>query len=414
MNDLPSQNPGFIHRGPLRDLLVLDFGQAAVGPIAAEYLGMLGATVIKVESPAGDTVRRGVPTMRGTSTTFLGNNLTKFGIVLDLKSVDGNRQAKRLIAVADVLIENFRSNEVMVRLGLGYDVLKAINPALVYVSSSAYGAGGPLENMRSNEWLTEAFSGFTSVTGTKGSAGEFSRGTANLDWNGAMINTVALLAALYRRAQGGGGGYFLTSQLGSSLYGGVTRLAEVLAGRTPSGPLGAASPFAVPDDVFPTEDGFIAASATDEACWTRLCEAIGQPDLGRDASFASNQARLERRDALTERLTQAFASSTTAHWCTALGAADVPCAPVPHEMTLLEALDSHPQIRARNLVQRIPSHYGSLASQAPHWEFEKTPASIDCGPPLHGEHTAMVLANLDDKDTLMGALAEARKALEVV
>ena len=111
--------------GPLAGMLVLDFGQAAVGPVATEYLGMLGATVIKLENPKGDTVRFGVPTMKGTSTTFLGNNLGKFGIVVDLKSPEGKAQAKRLIAISDVLIENFRSNEVMVRLGLGPDVLKA-------------------------------------------------------------------------------------------------------------------------------------------------------------------------------------------------------------------------------------------------------------------------------------------------
>ena len=134
-------------------------------------------------------------------------------------------EAKRLIAIADVLIENFRSNAVMVRLGLGPDVLKALNPGLVYLASSAYGSGGPLDDMRSNEWLTEALCGFTSVTGPEGSGGEFSRGSANLDWNGAMINTVAVLAALVRRARGGQGeslqgGFFATSQLGSSIYGG--------------------------------------------------------------------------------------------------------------------------------------------------------------------------------------------------
>jgi crotonobetainyl-CoA:carnitine CoA-transferase CaiB-like acyl-CoA transferase len=408
MSDTPHR-PRSDHRGPLQGLLVLDFGQAAVGPVAAEYCGMMGATVIKVESPTGDTVRRGVPTMRGTSTTFLGNNLTKFGIVLDLKSSEGNRQAKRLIAIADALIENFRSNDVMVRLGLGYDVLKALNPNLVYVSSSAYGSGGPLENMRSNEWLTEAFSGFTSVTGAKGSAGEFSRGSANLDWNGAMINSVVMLAALYRRSQGGGGCYLLTSQLGSSLYGGVTRFAEVLAGQTPSGPLGAASPFAVPDDIYRTTDGFLAVTATDEATWVRLCEAIGLDELGRDHGFASNQARLERRDAVTERLAGAFAHGSNAVWCAKLEAADVPCAPVPQGATLLDALQSHPQVHARNLVQYVASHYGRLASQAPHWTFAETPASIDAGPPLLGEHTELVLAHLDTKTDLMTALAERRR-----
>jgi crotonobetainyl-CoA:carnitine CoA-transferase CaiB-like acyl-CoA transferase len=394
--------------GPLRGLLALDFGQAAVGPVAAEYLGMLGATVIKVESPRGDMVRRGSPLMKGTSTTFLGNNLTKFGIVLDLKTAEDNARARRLIELADVLIENFRSNEVMVRLGLGYDVLRELNPGLVYVSSSAYGSGGPLDNMRSNEWLTEALSGFTSVTGSAGGPGEFSRGSANLDWNGAMINTVVLLAALLRRTRYGRGGYFVTSQLGSSIYGGVTRFADVLAGRPVAGPLGSGSPYIVPDEAFATRDGHIALSAPTERCWVRLCDALGDSTLRDDARFATNAARLQARDALAARLSEILARDTTAAWCERLGEADVPCALVPRGMRLLEALDAHPQVRSAAPVRRIPSCYGAIASQSPHWTFERTPASITSGPPLLGEHTDLVLAHLDDKTSLITALEGAR------
>lgn len=413
MDSLDSKSRQPRAAGPLAGMLVLDFGQAAVGPVATEYLGMLGATVIKLENPKGDTVRFGVPTMKGTSTTFLGNNLGKFGIVVDLKSPEGKAQAKRLIAIADVLIENFRSNEVMVRLGLGPDVLKALNPKLIYVSSSAYGPGGPLDNMRSNEWLTQAFSGFTSVTGGKGEPGEFSRGSANLDWNGAMVNTAALLAALVYRARTGSGGAYVTSQLGSALYGGVTRFADVLAGRKDAGTLGSGAPHIVPDEAFQASDGWIAVSAPTHGCWTRLCAALGRDDLAADPRFANNAKRLANRDALSALLGEIFATSSAATWCERLGKADVPHAKVPQNMTLLEAMDSHPQIRAEKLVRRIESHYGSLASQAPHWRFELTPPAIAGGPPLLGEHTDLVLANLADKPTLIAAL-EAARAKEAV
>jgi crotonobetainyl-CoA:carnitine CoA-transferase CaiB-like acyl-CoA transferase len=398
------ESPTSTGNGPLRGYLVLDFGQAAVGPVAAEYLGMLGATVIKVESPRGDLVRNISPLMKGTSTTFLGNNLTKFDIVLDLKAPADKQRAKDLIRVADVLIENFRSNEIMVRLGLGYEVLREINPDLVYVSSSAYGNGGPLENMRSNEWITEALSGFTSVTGSAGGPGEFSRATANLDWNGAMLNTVALLAALVRRARVKHGGYFVTSQLGSSVYGGITRFADVLAGRTPLGPLGAASADIVPDDAFRAVDGYIIVSALTERCWQRLCEGLEQPELCKNSRFATNAVRVDNRTELTQLLAEIFAQETTATWCERLTAADVPCAPAPKPMRLLDALNSHPQIRECQLVARIPSAYGLLASHAPHWSFERTPASIASGSPLLGEHTELVLANMTDKQGLIAAL----------
>ncbi len=390
----------------MRGMLVLDFGQAAVGPVAAEFLGMLGATVIKVESPRGDTVRFGIPTMKGCSTTYLGNNLGKYGVVLDLKSPQDNARAKQLIAIADVLIENFRSNQVMVRLGLGYDVLKKLNPDLVYVSSSAYGDGGPLEDMRSNEWMTEALSGFTSVTGAAGGRGEFSRGTANLDWNGAMINTVALLAALVRRARSGGGGYFVTSQLGSSIYGGLTRFAEILSGGECPGPLGAASASIVPDDAFRTSDGYIVVSAPTERCWTSLCQAIGQPTLALAENFSTNASRLKHRDELTTLLQKIFAGESTRIWCERLLVADVPVATVPQGMGLLDALNSNPQIRRKELVQRIPSAYGAIATQAPHWQFERTPAAIQKGPPLLGEHTNLVFSHIASKSALIAALSE--------
>lgn len=394
--------------GALKGFLVLDFGQAAVGPIAAEYLGMLGATVIKVESPRGDMVRNGSPVMRGTSTTFIGNNLTKYGIVLDLKSSDGVAQAKQLIALADVLAENFRSSEVMVRLGLGYDVLSEINPNLVYLSSSAYGRGGPLENMLSNEWLTEAVSGFTSLTGAVGGPGEFSRGTANLDWNGAMVNTVALLAALVRRERGNGGSYLATSQLGSSVYAGITRFAEVLAGGSSPQPLGCGNSTIVPDDAFRTRDGYMAVSAPTERSWARLCTAIGLPSLTSDERFATNAARLQARTALTELLGEVFAERTSADWCELLASADVPCAPFPGDMGLVESLEAHAQIASQRLVSRVPSAYGEVVSQSPHWAFSRTPAGIDAGPPLHGEHTDVVLAHLGSKQELLDALAQVR------
>jgi crotonobetainyl-CoA:carnitine CoA-transferase CaiB-like acyl-CoA transferase len=263
--------------------------------------------------------------------------------------------------------------------------------------------------MRSNEWFTEAFSGFTSITGSKGGPGEFSRGTANLDWNGAMINAVALLAALVRRERGGGGGYFLTSQLGSSVYGGITRYAGVLAGEPQSPPLGAACPDIAPDDAFRTRDGEIVVSAPTERCWVRLCDALNLQSLQDDPRFSTNAARIEAREELNTILGEVFARETSITWHERLSVADIPYAPVPHGMSLLDGLQSHPQIVGEKLFVRVPSHYGSIASQAPHWRFERTPASIEAGPPLLGEHTELVLSNLGSKAGLITSLAAARE-----
>ncbi|GAC1540504.1 MAG: CoA transferase [Candidatus Velthaea sp.] len=299
--------------GALSGTLVLDFGQAAVGPVAACYLGMMGATVIKVEQPSGDMVRSGAPNMQGTSTTFIGNNLTKYGVVLDLKTPEGQAAVKRLIAKADVLIENFRSPEIMERLGLGYDaVLSNLNPRLVYVQSSAFGAHGPWTGMFSNEWMTECVSGFVSMTGKAGADGEFTRGSALLDWNGAMINTVACLAGLVQRDRTGAGMMIRTSQLGSSVFSGLTRLAELLASGTVQGPLGSASAYIVPDQAFRASDGFVNVSIPAEKFWRRLCEALDRPDIAADPRFAGNAARVQHRAELIELLSTAFATRSTA------------------------------------------------------------------------------------------------------
>ena len=166
----------------------------------------------------------------------------------------------------------------------------------------------------------------------------------------------------------------------------------------------------VPDAAFATLDGWIAVSAPTQPVWRRLCVALGQPDLADDARFVTNQVRLAAREALSSLLAGIFATRTTAHWCAALEPADVPCAAVPRGMKLLDAMRSHPQMDGAGLLCRIPSAYGDVVSQAPHWRFADTPAGITSGPPLLGEHTELVLAHLADKAGLVAALETARAA----
>ena len=387
--------------GALSGLLVLDFGQAAVGPVSASYLGMLGATVIKVEQPTGDAVRRTIPQFRENtngrlSTTFAGNNLTKRGIVLDLKSDEGHRNVLRLIAKADVLVENFRSPAVMERLGLGYhSVLAPLNPRLIYLQSSAFGPRGPWSGMYSDEWITEAICGFVTATGADGGLGEFTRGSAPLDWNGAMLNVVLCLAALMQRDRTGRGQMIEASQFGSSIFSGLTRIAEWAASRKVPKPLGSGTAWLVPDQAFRAADGWVHVCTPGEKFWTRLCDAIGAPELAKDARFAENAARVEHRAALVEALSGLFARRTVSQWLDLLRQADVPCGPEPDRGTMTQALLCHPQVRANEMFSRIDAPYGSILTQAPHWQFEKTPASISRPAPRLGEHTPQVLEAID-------------------
>ncbi len=234
--------------GPLAGIRVLDFGMAAVGPLAATYLGLLGVDVIKIAQPSGDIVRRpSGPTMHGMGTTFIGNNYTKRGLCLDLKQDAGREIAYKLIATADVVLDSFRSGDIMERLGLGYEVQRQINPQIIYLQASAYGNRGPWKGMLSHEWMTQAAGGYTSLNGQAGGEPEFLRGTANLDWNGAMINCIGLLAALHFRRKTGRGMKLETSQLHCTVLAGLTRYAEYFTTGTVPGPMGSARPNIVPD-----------------------------------------------------------------------------------------------------------------------------------------------------------------------
>jgi crotonobetainyl-CoA:carnitine CoA-transferase CaiB-like acyl-CoA transferase len=402
--------------GPLRGLLVLDFGQAAVGPIAAEWMGMLGATVIKVESPKGDFVRWATPLIGGMGTTFIGNNLTKLGVVADLKTADGLERARQLIVNADVLIENFRSPAIMERLGLGYGVMAALNPRIIYVQASAFGREGPWVGMFSHEWVAQTVSGFVSTTGDDKGIPEWSRATANQDWNGAMMNLVVVLAGLLRREQSGRGMMIETAQLGSSIFAGITRFAEVLAGQAslpvigaPASssappnrghaprPMGSARPNLVPDQSFRTGDGYINLCVPSNKFWLRLCEVLDSPALAA-IQFATNESRITHRQELIWILDGIFQRRSSMKWIEQLRAAGVPCGYHEAERRQSDVLLANEQVHANSMLQRVETPHGEIRSQAPHWKFEKTPAAIKRGCPILGQDTERVFAELGRRE----------------
>lgn len=372
--------------GPLTGIRVLDFGRAAVGPIAAEYMGMLGADVIKIEPPEGDPVRHVATKKKGMGTTFLGNNLNKRGIVLNLREPGDREIAFQLIQWTDVVVENFRSKEVMERLGLGYHTLSSLNPRIIYLSSGAYGNAGPMQGMTSNEWYGQASSGATSVTGADGGAPEFMRGIAQFDWNGAMVNLQAILTALYVREKTGRGLMIETSQFQSSLIAGTTRFAEYFAtGQSPT-PLGSARPNVVPDQAFATADGYVNVSVPHEGFWKKLCTALGQPEWENDPRFVTNRDRVTNRDVLVPLLVALFRDQPSAYWSWHLRKHDVPCGQYFTDDLVSHALFRHPHVQANNLMTVVESQWGAMYSATPHWQFNKTPAAITRPSPALDEH----------------------------
>jgi crotonobetainyl-CoA:carnitine CoA-transferase CaiB-like acyl-CoA transferase len=364
--------------GPLAGTLVLDFGQTAVGPVSTMFLGYLGATVIKVELPRGEIGRFDVSRKRGAGFTFLSTNLGKYSVTLDLKDPGDYSYALALIARADVLVDNFRSPDVMRRLRLDYfDVLKPVNPALVYLQSSSFQGRGPLQALTSFEWVAQALSGFAGATGSVAGGPEFSRGTAHLDWTGAMINTVAVLAGLHLRGATGEGSMLSTSQFGSSVFAGASRLAAIIAAPDAPPRLGHDFGQEMLDRAFVTADGFLAICAPTQAIWRRLMGAVGlPPETPVDPTGGELEPLLESRP--------------TGEWLSLLRPARIPSASAPSASTLVAGLKREPQVRAQALIEDRDPGRGGVLYAAPPWEImDVTPAPMRPAPEL-GEHDELV------------------------
>ena len=383
---------------PLDGIRVLDFGMAAFGPLSATYLGVLGADTIKIEQPTGDVVRRGGgAAMKGMGATFIGNNYTKRGIVLDLKTEEGLAAAFKLVASADVGIDNFREKGIMVRLGLGYEVMSRLNPRIIYLQASAYGNVGPMKGMLSNEWATQAAAAYTSLNGVPGGRPQFLRGSAHLDWNGAMLNCFGILAALYHRQKTGRGMAIETSQLQSTVTSGITRLAEYFTtGAAPSG-FGSSRPNIVPDQAFPTALGYIGVSVVHNGIWSRLCQALELPELVSDPRFATNQDRVEYRDELIPVLEARFAKRAAWQWAETLRKHRVPCGEYRGDRPRSHIAMEHPQVVANDMMQTLDSPWGPYNISSAHWRFSKNTTSVDRPSPTMDQHHDEIMAELEER-----------------
>jgi crotonobetainyl-CoA:carnitine CoA-transferase CaiB-like acyl-CoA transferase len=347
------------------------------------FLGYLGATVIKVEQPRGEIGRFDVSRKHDAGFTFLSTNLGKYGITLDLKDPIDYSYALTLMARADVLIDNFRNPDVLGRLGFDYvDVLRAVNPALVYLQSSSFQGRGPLRALTSFEWVAQAVSGFSGATGSAGGGPEFSRGTAYLDWTGAMINTVAVLAALHLRRRTGEGCMLSTSQFGTSVFAGASRLATYIVAPEAAPRLGHDFGGDMLDRAFVTADGYIGVCAPTQAAWRRLMDAVGLP--------AQTPV-----DSSGRELESLCGSGPTEEWQACLRRCRVPSASAGSASTLVGALRSEPQIRAEGLVEERDPGRGGVLYAAPPWQI----VDVTLGPwrsaPELGEHDELVKAVMD-------------------
>jgi crotonobetainyl-CoA:carnitine CoA-transferase CaiB-like acyl-CoA transferase len=395
--------------GPLAGLKVIELCHVMAGPICGLMLADMGADVVKVEKvPGGDDQRRAVPpTIGDESATFMMVNRSKRGIALDLKVEAGREVLRRLVAGADVLLENYRKG-TLDRLGLGYAALRAINPGLVYCSISGFGRTGPYADRGGFDLVAQGMSGLMSITGEAPGRPPVKSGAPVTDITAGILAAMGVLAALHHRARTGEGQAVDTSLLEAGVIGTYWQSAIAFATGVAPGPMGSAHPLNAPYQAFRTADGWITVGAANQANWLRLLEAVEAPALAADPRFATNAERLTHRGALEAALNAVFMRATSGDWLRRLEAAGVPAGPV------LDVLAMHedPQVRAREMVVTTRhATQGPVEVLGLPVKFSATPGAVRHAAPVYGEHTRAVLAGLGYADA---AIAELERAGTVV
>lgn len=386
---------------PLAGVRVLDLTQVMAGPYCTMLLADMGADVIKVEPPkTGDQTRGAMGfKMKGDdSLGFMNLNRNKRSITLNLKSDAGREVLLRLVKQADILVENYRPG-VMKRLGLDYDTLHAINPGLVYASISGFGQTGPWSQRPGYDLMAQAMSGVMSVTGHEGGP-PVKAGVPVADIGCALFATYAVLSAYIGKTRGGEGQFIDASLFDSAMAFSVWDISEYWGtGKVPT-PLGTANRMSAPYQAVEASDGYFVMGATNNKLWNLLCETMGRTELLADERFKDISSRLANREVLIEELEKTFRTQTREYWTDTLLAAGIPAGPMH---TYPEAFESeHGEYRRMRMDIDHPVE-GSIPNIGFAVKLSGTPQQVRMHPPLLGEHTQQILAELGFQD------AEAQK-----
>ncbi len=333
--------------GPLTGITVIDLTRVLAGPYCTLVLADLGARVIKVEDPGiGDLSRSLGPWFNGKSGYLMSVNRGKESIALNLKSADDISILHRLLAIADVLVENFRPG-VMERLGLGWETLHARHPKLIYAASSGFGHSGPYTNYAAYDLVAQGMGGIMSLTGHPGCP-PTRVGTSIGDISAGLFTAIGVNAALYHRAQTGDAMKIDVAMLDCQVAITENALARHFAGEKP-GPIGARHPAVAPFDAFPTKDRHIIIAIGGEEAFQKFCATIGRNDLGTNPLFTTNALRLENQQSLKGALAKTLGTKTGAEWLAILRDAGLPCGPI----NTMEEVANDPQVAARNMIVEV-------------------------------------------------------------
>jgi len=402
MTHQASTHPEAQPPGALSGVRVLDLSRVLAGPWCTQTLADLGAEVIKVERPGqGDDTRGwGPPFLQdrdGRDTAeaayFLGANRNKRSVTIDISTAPGQALIHRLADGCDVLVENFKVGD-MARYGLDAATLRATRPRLVYCSITGFGQTGPYRERAGYDYAVQGLGGLMSVTGERDDlpgGGPQKVGVAVADLFTGMYATVAILAALRHRDATGAGQEIDMALLDTQ----VAMLANLSANYLVTGKaphrVGNAHQNIVPYQVFEVADGHLILAVGNDGQFQRFCAAAGRPDWASDERFAKNADRVRHRGVLVPMLADEMRRRSRAEWLATLEAATVPCGPIND----FNDVFADPQVQARGMTLHMPHpHTDALELVASPMKLSATPVQLRRPPPLLGQHTDEVLAEI--------------------
>ncbi|HLN85324.1 MAG TPA: CoA transferase [Candidatus Limnocylindrales bacterium] len=390
----------------LEGVRVLDLTNVLAGPFCCYQLAQLGADVIKIETPQSGDLARQLGADRELNgklmgASFLAQNAGKRSITVNLKNPEGQEVFRRLLATADVIVENFRPG-VMQRLGLGYEVLTKIKPAIIYCAISGFGQTGPLRDYPAYDQIVQGLSGVMSVTGDRNSA-PLRVGYPVADTVGGITAAFAICAALFRREQSQAGEFIDVSMLEATIATMGWAVSNWLIAGVEPEPMGNENMTASPSGTFKTAAGLLNIAANQQQQFEKLCELIGRKDLATDRRFVDREERKRRRLELNAEIEHALAAKPAKEWAEVLNRNNVPAGAV---LSIPEVLD-HPQVNQRCLVETFAAAPGverPVAVVRAGFRLSSGDPQPSRPPPMLGADTQMILGELGYDDAALAHL----------